>query len=103
MRTISKIAGRGGLKRFWLRAVLGLLLVGTAATVGCQTTIGGVPYPSPHYLEHYPVYTPPDPSFTLQRERDSMLDPTGEIRRGGGNNPGIGPAPEKLGDPQPNK
>jgi hypothetical protein len=38
--------------------------------------------PSPHYLKHYPQYFPPDPPFPLQRERDSMLDPEGVLRRG---------------------
>lgn len=44
--------------------------------------LGGVPYPTPHYLKHYPQYFAPDPAFPLQKERDSMLDPDGNIRRG---------------------
>lgn len=38
-----------------------------------------VPLPSPHYLQHYPTYIAPEPAFPLQRERNVVLDPTGEI------------------------
>ncbi len=54
---------------------------------------GGVPYPTPYYLKHTPVYFPPDPAFPLQRERDSMLDPTGEIKRGNSDRPMLPPVP----------
>lgn len=80
-------------KRVLLRGLVGVVGVGAVAAMGCQTRLGGVPYPTPHYLKHYPVYFAPDPAFTLQRERDSMLDPTGEIRRG---NPAAAPV---LGGP----
>jgi hypothetical protein len=33
-------------------------------------------------LKHSPQYFPQDPTFPLQRERDSMLDPDGAIRGG---------------------
>jgi hypothetical protein len=72
------------------------------ANTGCQTRIGGVPYPTPHYLKHTPVYFPPDPPFSHQRERDSMIDPTGELRRGGAAvAPPLGAAPENLEQPVP--
>src|SRR5262245_26579997 len=48
---------------------LGLALAGSA---GCQTWVGGMTLPSPHYLEHYPQYFPPDPDFPLQRELNTM-------------------------------
>jgi hypothetical protein len=44
--------------------------------------LGGVPYPTPHYLKHYPTYFAPDPPVSHQREQDAMLDPEGNIRRG---------------------
>lgn len=61
---------------------LGLLFCVGVAPIGCQTNIAGSTLPSPHYLKHYPNYFTEDPPFPLQRERDSMIDPTGEIRRG---------------------
>ncbi len=83
-------------KRVLLRGLLGVLAVGAvvATGTGCQTRLGGVPYPTPHYLQHYPTYIAPDPAFPLQRERDSMLDPTGEIRRGAAVAPALGAPPE---------
>lgn len=82
-------------KRLALRCVAAAAAVGAVASSGCQTRMGGVPYPTPHYLEHVPQYFPPDPAFPLQRERDSMLDPTGELRRDTANPiaPPIAPVP----------
>jgi len=51
-------------------AGLGLGLAGLA---GCQTWVGGMTLPSPHYLEHRPQYFPPDPDFPLQRELNTQL------------------------------
>ena len=79
----------------------GAVAAAAAAGVGCQSRLGGVPYPTPYYLKHPPTYLPPDPAFPLQRERDSMLDPTGEIRRG---NPAAVPnlgGPPVIGQPVP--
>jgi len=85
-----------------LRCLVAVAAVGTVTATGCQTRIGGVPYPTPHYLEHYPVYFPPDPAFPLQKERDSMIDPTGELRRGGaGVAPALGAAPMNPAAPVP--
>jgi hypothetical protein len=81
-------------KRVLLRGLLGVAAVAAVAATGCQSRLGGVPYPTPHYLQHYPTYFAPDPPFPLQRERDSMLDPTGEIRRGAAVAPAIGAPPE---------
>jgi hypothetical protein len=91
------------LKRRMLQAATAAVAVAAVAAVGCQTRIGGVPYPTPHYLKHVPQYFPPDPPFPLQRERDSMLDPTGELRRGNPNAgaPAIGPAPVGVAPPAP--
>lgn len=87
-RTIQSIAGCAGLG-------LGLAVLG-----GCQTHTGGMTLPSPHYLKHRPQYFPPDPAFPLQREVDSMQDPDGQFRRGGGAAPVIG-APGAVGAPVP--
>ena len=51
-------------KRRWLAAAAAF---GCGLT-GCQTWIGGMTLPSPRYLEHYPQYFAPDPSFPLPRE-----------------------------------
>lgn len=90
-------------KRMLVRCVTAGAVVAAVAATGCQTRMGGVPYPSPHYLQHVPQYFPPDPPFPLQRERDSMLDPTGELRRGNPNPvaPPIGAAPAGVPDPVP--
>ena len=81
-------------KGILLRCLVAVVGVGAVTAVGCQSRLGGVPYPTPHYLKHYPTYFPPDPAFPLQRERDSMLDPTGEIRRGAAVAPALGAPPE---------
>jgi hypothetical protein len=88
-------------KRVLLRGLLGVIAVGAVVATGCQTRLGGVPYPTPHYLQHYPTYIGPDPAFPLQRERDSMLDPTGEIRRGAAVAPALGGPPDGVAAPAP--
>jgi hypothetical protein len=71
-----------GRKNRWLIRCLAGLTLSISALSGCQTYYGGMTLPSPHYLKHYPQYFPEEPAFPLQRERDSMLDPEGVIRRG---------------------
>ena len=85
-------------RRLMVRGVTGGSLLALAlAVTGCQTYpagFGGMTLPSPHYLKHYPQYFPPDPTFPLQRELDSMQDPDGAIRRGGAlPGPAVLPAP----------
>ena len=89
-------------KRLLLRGLLGSAM-SLAVLGGCQTYTGGMTLPSPHYLKHYPQYFAPDPTFPLQRERDSQLDPTGEIRRGApqGGLPGAVPVPGQFQPPGP--
>lgn len=48
---------------------LGVTLAGLT---GCQTWVGGMTLPSPHYLEHPPQYFPPSPPFPLPRELAAM-------------------------------
>ena len=86
--------------------VLGLAfaVASIAISSGCQTYHAGLTLPTPHYLKHYPNYLSPDPPFPLQRERDSMLDPTGEIRRGavpGALPGGLPQAPTGVAEPVP--
>ena len=90
-------------KRLLLRGLAGTTM-SLIALSGCQTYTGGMTLPSPHYLKHYPQYFAPDPTFPLQRERDSQLDPTGEIRRGApaGALPAPVPIPGQLQPPGPN-
>jgi len=79
-RTMTKLAAF---------AALGTGVVGAA---GCQTPpagFGGMTLPSGRYLQHPPQYFPPDPVFPLQNELNSMQDPEGLTRRGGG----VAPAP----------
>lgn len=84
-----KPAGTGdtdmrGTRKLLAVAAAGIGAFGLAGLTGCQTHMNGLTLPSPHYLEHPPQYFPPDPSFPLQREVDSMQDPDGAFRRGGG-------------------
>jgi hypothetical protein len=45
------------------------LTTGLTLTTGCQTWMGGMTLPSPHYLEgHPPQYFPQEPQFPLTRE-----------------------------------
>jgi hypothetical protein len=54
--------------RLFTLAGLGLS-AGLTLTTGCQTWIGGMTLPSPHYLEgHNPQYFPEEPQFPLTRE-----------------------------------
>ena len=85
-----------GTKRRWLAVVAAALGIGLS---GCQTWVGGMTLPSPRYLEHYPQYFPPDPSFPLPRELASQEDPEGAARRLGA--PGVGPAVVPPGAPVP--
>ncbi len=89
-------------KRLLLRGLAGTTM-SLSVLSGCQTYTGGMTLPSPHYLKHYPQYFPEEPAFPLQRERDSMLDPTGEIRRGApqGALPAAIPQPGALPAPVP--
>jgi hypothetical protein len=65
-----------------IKARIGVLALGAAVMAsGCQTYFGGMTLPSGHYLQHPPQYFPPDPTFPLQREVDSMTDPDGTARR----------------------
>lgn len=89
-----------GMKRLWLGSVAAALVAGLT---GCQTWMGGMTLPSPHYLEHYPQYFPPDPPFPLPRELATQTDPTA-IAGGGVVPPGVPvppapPIPVQPGQP----
>ncbi|AMV24818.1 hypothetical protein VT84_10505 [Gemmata sp. SH-PL17] len=85
--------------RRWLASVAALLGLTLTCNSGCQTVMGGMTLPSPRYLEHYPQYFAPDPSFPLPRELASQEDPEGAARRGG---PVLGgPAPAAPANPAP--
>lgn len=83
-------------KRRCLAAAAAVVGCGLA---GCQTWVGGMTLPSPRYLEHYPQYFQPDPSFPLPRELATQTDPDG-LARGAGAVPG-GPAPLAPAAPIP--
>lgn len=90
--------------RRWFLSGLAATSVGSVALTGCQTypaNFGGLTLPSPHYLEHYPQYFPPDPPFPLQRELDSMQDPEGLMRPGQPRGADPLPPPVPLAPPQP--
>lgn len=72
--------------------------VGLAVTAlsGCQTWVGGMTLPSPHYLKHPPQYIPPSPPFPLPRELASQEAAAAAGR--GGVAPG---APAPLPPPAP--
>src|SRR5215470_5067738 len=84
--------------RKWLAGVVMLLAFVLTSSTGCQTWFGGMTLPSPRYLEHYPQYFAPDPTFPLPRELNSQEDPEGAARRNPG---GFGPAPAGPGAPIP--
>ncbi len=85
--------------RRWLACVSAFLTMALSSSTGCQTWYGGMTLPSPRYLEHYPQYFAPDPTFPLPRELASQEDPEGAARRGG---PVIGgPGPVAPGAPAP--
>ena len=58
------------IRRARLLTLSGLgLSLGLTLTTGCQTWMGGMTLPSPHYLEgHPPQYFPEEPAFPLTRE-----------------------------------
>lgn len=85
-------------KRWLARLAAGLGLALTSLT-GCQTWMGGMTLPSPRYLQHYPQYFPPDPSFPLPRELAAQEDPAGAAKRAGV--PGFGPELAAPGAPAP--
>lgn len=56
-------------RRCHWRGLAGLLLAGgLALATGCQTQLGGMTLPSPHYLKDNPDFIPKGPSFPLERE-----------------------------------
>ena len=56
-------------RRSHWRCLAGLLVVGSMAlATGCQTWIGGMTLPSPHYLKDNPDFIPKGPAFPLERE-----------------------------------
>lgn len=92
------------MNKLLLARCMAFVVASVSILSGCQTYHAGLTLPSPHYLKHYPNYFPPDPDFPLQRERDSMLDPTGEIRRGavsGALPGGLPQAPSAVAAPVP--
>jgi hypothetical protein len=56
------------------------LMLALSSSIGCQTSIGGMTLPSPHYLDHYPQYFPPDPDFPLERELQTQVDYSGLLK-----------------------
>ena len=64
------------------------LSAGLTLTTGCQTWMGGMTLPSPHYLEgHPPQYFPEEPQFPLTRELAYQEEAAGLL------NPRAAPAP----------
>ena len=82
--------------RLWTASVAALLGLALSCSTGCQTVMGGMTLPTGRYLEHFPQYFAPDPSFPLPRELASQEDPEGAARRGGG-----GAVPGAPGVPVP--
>lgn len=57
------------------------LSAGLTMTTGCQTWMGGMTLPSPHYLEgHPPQYFPLEPEFPLVRELGYQEEAAGLLR-----------------------
>src|SRR5437016_4413745 len=86
--------------RQWRILSIAGLGLGLAGLTGCQTWVGGMTLPSPHYLEHRPQYFPPDPDFPLQRELSTQLTQDAAARAA--NPPAvIGPLPPAVISPAP--
>jgi hypothetical protein len=62
------------------RTWMALGMLATLSLTGCQTWIGGMTLPSPHYLNHPPQYFPPDPDFPLTNELATQERYAGLIR-----------------------
>lgn len=56
--------------RSWL--ILAGVLLQTAASVGCQSTVGGQTLPSAYYLRDDVQYFPPGPEFVLTRQVEAI-------------------------------
>lgn len=83
--TLGGVDRAGHFRGQVMRSYRPLALAAFAAITlsGCQTYFGGMTLPSPHYLKHSPQYFPPDPTFPLQREADSMTAPEATARTSG--------------------
>lgn len=53
-------------------SLMGLVVLGCGALVGCQVDIGGQTLPSAYYLKDDIQYFPPGYEFKLQREADAQ-------------------------------
>jgi hypothetical protein len=53
------------------------------ALAGCQAYYGGGTYPSPHYLEHPPTYSPESPPFPYARELATQQAQTAQAEAAG--------------------
>jgi hypothetical protein len=84
---------------------LATLGAATALLTGCQTWMGGMTLPSPHYLEgHPPQYFPEEPAFPLPRELAYQEETAGLLNPreraaplGAAPVPGVAPVPGGIG------
>lgn len=89
--------------------LLGLAIMGLSVgmSTGCQTWMGGMTLPSPHYLEgHWPQYFPAEPDFPLtrelayQEETAGLLNPRDRaVPKGPAPVPGVAPPGAAPGAP----
>jgi hypothetical protein len=88
-----------GTNRRWLASAAAVLGLALTSSTGCQTWYGGMTLPSPRYLDHFPQFFQPDPTFPLPRELASQEDPEGLARgaRAVGGNPIAPAAPVPAG------
>jgi hypothetical protein len=94
------------MRTFRRERLLVLSAVGLIAGMltGCQTWMGGMTLPSPHYLEHHnPQYFPQEPQFPLpnemnyQNEAAGLLNPRDrEAPKNPGTVPPVAGAPNGL-------
>jgi hypothetical protein len=89
-------------ERLFVLGAVGLL---ASMLTGCQTWIGGMTLPSPHYLEHHPPqYFPAEPDFPLPNELNYQNEAAGLLNprdlgapKNPGPVPGVAPAPNAGG------
>ena len=58
--------------RFFLGAVLGLVLIGSLSSMGCAVYTNGMTLPNPYYMENRVQYYPPGNEFPFAKEAAHM-------------------------------
>ena len=60
------------INRFFLGALLGLVLLSSLGSLGCAVYTNGMTLPNPHYMNNRVQYFPPGNEFPFAREAASI-------------------------------